>query len=357
MQNFKKIISNFFSNLPLFLYYFFFGVNSLPIEARKIKVGDKFSEFQQFYQKNIAPKNLLFEQIRIENLKRFMMRCRLVSLAIIILIILLFIAYKSALFQDKVFESIFNITFFIASLLIIWPIKALQNFNIEIKSNLFSEIFKFFNFSYLPKGSENIESYQDFAIIPSYHDNISKTEDLIIGSYKNVDFSMEELDLKIETGSGKNRRRSRTFRGCVIKLNFHKKFLGRTIVKKDAGKIGNFAQKNSNSFLRNLEKINLEDVEFEKIFEVYSSNQIEARYLLTTAFMERLKNLTKFFQAKKFEASFFENSLLLTFATHLNFFEINSIFKEIDLTSEVEKTLEELSLIQDLIDELKISNA
>jgi hypothetical protein len=38
------------------------------------------------------------------------------------------------------------------------------------------------------------------------------------------------------------------------------------------------------------EKIELEDPEFEKIWDTYGEDQIEARYVLTTAFMERLKN-------------------------------------------------------------------
>ncbi len=163
------------------------------------------------------------------------------------------------------------------------------------------------------------------------------------------------MKLQVETGSGKNRRRVTKFRGAVITLKFNKKFSGRTIVKKDHGVIGNFGHKKFDGDLKGLEKIHLEDPEFEKMFEVYSTNQIEARYLLTTSFMERLKSLSNFFKAKKVEASFCDNFLFLTFATSLNLFEVKSILEEINIYEESRKTLHEISLVRGVIDALKLN--
>lgn len=39
--------------------------------------------------------------------------------------------------------------------------------------------------------------------------------------------------------------------------------------------------------------VRLEDPEFEKIFVVYSSDEVEARYILSTSFMERLVEFRK----------------------------------------------------------------
>lgn len=52
------------------------------------------------------------------------------------------------------------------------------------------------------------------------------------------------------------------------------------------------------------ERVKLEDVSFERQFEVFSDNQIEARYLLTTAFMERMSEVKKAFQGKNIQFSF-----------------------------------------------------
>jgi hypothetical protein len=43
----------------------------------------------------------------------------------------------------------------------------------------------------------------------------------------------------------------------------------------------------------NRKRIELENVEFEKIFDVYSDDEIEARRLLTPKMMEKLVNFAK----------------------------------------------------------------
>lgn len=48
-----------------------------------------------------------------------------------------------------------------------------------------------------------------------------------------------------------------------------------------------------------LHKVILEDPKFNRRFNVYSSNQVEARYLVTPLFMELLNNLNASFGVKK----------------------------------------------------------
>ena len=42
-----------------------------------------------------------------------------------------------------------------------------------------------------------------------------------------------------------------------------------------------------------LQDVKLEDISFDKRFNVYTKDQVEARYLTTPTFMERLKNLLR----------------------------------------------------------------
>jgi hypothetical protein len=55
----------------------------------------------------------------------------------------------------------------------------------------------------------------------------------------------------------------------------------------------NFFNKLFSSFANNLEKVKLESIDFENRFIVYSNDQVEARYILTPSFMERLVKLEK----------------------------------------------------------------
>ena len=72
------------------------------------------------------------------------------------------------------------------------------------------------------------------------------------------------------------------FKGLFFSADFNKHFHGRTLVR--AGKAGLFS-----GIFGNLVK--LEDPRFNQQFRVYSSDQIEARYLLTPSLMERLMEL------------------------------------------------------------------
>ena len=75
-----------------------------------------------------------------------------------------------------------------------------------------------------------------------------------------------------------------------------------------------------------LDKISLEDVEFNKIFKSYTSNEMEALRILTPTMIEKLKNLSKW--AGKFEMVFDKNRLY--FKIPSNIFEINVKSKKLD---------------------------
>ena len=170
-----------------------------------------------------------------------------------------------------------------------WPLK---KYKANIKEEIYPLIFKFFgdDFSYNAGAQLSISSMNDFAqqgkpvealkpsgIIPRY--NSASVDDRVSGSHKAV--GIELIEAKLKTG-GKNKRT--IFQGLFIHLTMNKNFSGKTIVQADAGGVGNWLRDK----LGGMDTVNLEDPRFEKIFEVYSDDQIEARYLLTTSFMERL---------------------------------------------------------------------
>lgn len=68
-------------------------------------------------------------------------------------------------------------------------------------------------------------------------------------------------------------------------------------------------------------KTKLEDVDFEKEFETHTTNEIECRYLLTPAFIERFNNIKMTFYARKISCSFYKNKVYLAIPTYKNLFE------------------------------------
>ena len=81
------------------------------------------------------------------------------------------------------------------------------------------------------------------------------------------------------------------FNGLLAELAFPGQSSGTTIVAKDGGLLGNAVR----TFVQTsgLERVRLEDPDFESRYQVYSSDQISARALLTPAVMQRLMQLER----------------------------------------------------------------
>ncbi|SFB75387.1 Protein of unknown function [Flagellimonas taeanensis] len=86
-----------------------------------------------------------------------------------------------------------------------------------------------------------------------------------------------------------------SFMGMYAIIDFNKKINGSTIVLPDKleKKIGYLAKIVQSLKLNRKQLINLEHPEFENEFVVYGTDQVEARYILSTAFMERITFLKR----------------------------------------------------------------
>ena len=129
-------------------------------------------------------------------------------------------------------------------------------------------------------------------------------DDFFIGSYKDVGITIAEEKLQKIFYYNERKKKVNIFKGICVMLDMNKPFKGRTVVLKDGGMFNILKR------ISGMQKVQLEDLFFEKIFEVFSDDQIEARYLLTTAFMERVLKLRDLFGGKSIQFSFFNDKLL-----------------------------------------------
>jgi hypothetical protein len=84
------------------------------------------------------------------------------------------------------------------------------------------------------------------------------------------------------------------FAGQFFVARFNKTFSSSVYLKPKLGLKGKWNNNQINSYLQITgQKVQLEDPEFMEMFEVYANDQIEARYILTTSIMERIKELAK----------------------------------------------------------------
>ena len=103
-----------------------------------------------------------------------------------------------------------------------------------------------------------------------------------------------------------------------------------------------------------LTRIRLEDPVFDRKYNAYSSDEIEGRYLLTTAFMERFKNLHTAFGSYRAKCSFYDNKIMFSISTVRNLFEVGNLFLPVNNVRASNKFLAEISAIFDLIDYFKL---
>jgi hypothetical protein len=107
----------------------------------------------------------------------------------------------------------------------------------------------------------------------------------------------------------------------MLEIN-QKRFLGQTIMMQNKSKIGEwFAEKSIG-----LDKANLVDPEFEKSFDTFTNDQVEARYLIDPIIIERLKALRAEYEGKDLSVSFFDQTVMIMIESKHNHFEPASIY-------------------------------
>ena len=222
-------------------------------------------------------------------------------------------------------------------------------YSYAIEKDVFPLIFKFFdeNAVYEVEGTFK-NSFNEFGIVPYY--NQSDMGSCIALDYKEVHIEILETELIHEMQVGKQDKKETVFKGLTIILSMNKPFQGKTLVKKDPGTFGKLFKKIPNG----LENVKLEDPVFENHFEVYSSNQIEARYLLTPSFMDNLLKTSQSLGNKGFQCSFFADKLFMMFELDYDYFAPSSIFDPATFIETSQSIIKHMNAIFTIINNLKL---
>jgi len=168
-------------------------------------------------------------------------------------------------------------------------------------------------------------------------------EDQISGQVHGTDFQSVEALLQRRDQDEEGRVRYVTlFRGQIMEIDFHKDFSGRTVVLRDKG----WFNKEKKSGMK---RVGLVDPVFEKIFEAYGTDQVEARYLLTPDVMQKLVDLEQKLDGKKIRFAFLESKLYIVVATP-NRYEAGSMFQSLMAPERTQRILDEIGAIYDVID-------
>ncbi|ASJ98350.1 DUF3137 domain-containing protein [Shewanella marisflavi] len=320
-----------------------------PIKAerqpqRLVADPEEQERFKAYYDEHIEPLTRKFENHRVASLKA--LRGRLyTNLGILLAVAALIFIFSVSGYLD--IPWVFYIVLFLPFAW--WCYRPVKHYKSDVKREVFPKIFRYFghDFIFSTSHSMSLTQLKRSKLLPGY-DN-AKFDDYVQGTYKGVEIAINELWLTKQVKREKSTETETVFRGVMVQLSSHKAFKGHTVVVKNRGGLVNFL---SSSF-KSLSRVKLEDPRFEERFDVFSNDQIEARYLLTLGFMERLQSLANLF-AKKIQCAFYEDKLLIMLQSGDNRFELGSIFDGATFEYEFSQINREMKQLFAIIEVLKL---
>ena len=131
------------------------------------------------------------------------------------------------------------------------------------------------------------------------------------------------------------------FKGALLQTKFTREFLGKLVVLNDSDYFIGWQDR--------MKRVGLEDPVFEKIFEAYGNDQVEARYILTPTFMQKLVDMSQKISRDFVRLGFYNNQV---FATIYNAdrFEIAGTKAKITDGDQVMKTMGDIEDIFTIMD-------
>lgn len=329
-------------------------------------------KFEELYTKKLEPKIIPLEQERKSIAK-------VSNINLLIAVLCLIGSIGGFLLLSKAYILLFLIP---AVIMFVIENKRQRKFRLKLKQQLLMELFSLFGkFMYCPdKELITRNEIRKTGLFPKF--NHKRDDDRIVGNYKGMDIIIVETELTHTESGGEGNSDSTVtdFNGLIIKTTLNKPYKGKTLLyqkvigqkgqkqaiksllsdslgDEQADKIANsdvvnavtgvlaFAEKlplkhlklsengvslslnNKNKEIRvagNLQKVTLEDSEFNQMYDIYSDDQVEARYILTPTFMERLKNVREVIGGFDVHCLIENKYITLFIQTPNDFFEIGN---------------------------------
>ena len=307
-------------------------------------------ELENFYKTNLLPELFELEQRRKKLLKKYFTIVFAVLSIAAALVLVLITSFNLSI------DIIFVFIILCAVILTVICVYIMKGYVKDFKILVIDQIVRFID--------ENLIYYQSRFIPKSVFvasqifktkPNRYKGDDYVTGKIGDTKIDFSEIDAKYESGSGKNRNVKTVFKGLFFIADFNKNFKGQTIVLPDSaeklfGLFGKLLQ--SWNLVRN-QLISLEDPEFEKLFVVYGSDQVEARYILSTSLMRRIIDFREKTN-RNIYLSFVGSKVFVAVPYTKNLFEPR-IFKTVVDFEPIKEYYEDLLLAVGIVDDLNLN--
>ena len=247
------------------------------------------AEFEQFYQTSLRPILEDMEAIR----KKTVSRVLLTAAIALVLALLVFIGF--AVTGNKGNAMYIGIFLCLASGVGVYSI-IVGRYKTDFKAKLIGPMVSFYDPG-LRYDPASCIAQQEFASSGVFRHAIDRYNghDLVQGMLGKtaIRFSEVEAEYQTVTRDSKGNRETKwhtIFKGLFFIGDFNKNFSGATYVLPDTAQrlFGSVGQALQSLDASHGQLVKMEDPEFERAFVVHSSDQIEARYILSSALMRRI---------------------------------------------------------------------
>ena len=367
-------------------------------EQNKIYLPEKLeNDFDEFYRATLLQDFMFLEPLRKKYLKQFVMLLTILGFGVFVTWMLLkkVAVYESA-GQETILSDVVQILFFVLFLFVCFVLRLPMNkYKRDTKKMVMPKLMNFFKHIQYCRGAGGVrESIIKKSDLFEGVENVY-CDDAFRGSHKGTKFQLSEQRVTTRVQTKNGQREVTMFKGIFLLFELGKKFNGQTVVKDKKGQwwtyfflflggvfffmlvvmniraffsdgygnwnfliwaivvVGTFLY---GLFKNKYKKVNLEDVVFSKNWKVNATDQVEARYVLTPALMERMLKIKRMFYGKSVHFSFFENQVLIAVGTNKDMFETTSLFTSALDYKKVREVIAQFYSVFAIIDEMKQSS-
>jgi hypothetical protein len=309
------------------------------------------SELTDFYYKTLYPVLQELEMDR-EALKKKIITIGTMYILVVGFIVLLLLSFGTSL-DTLIFIAFASVG--IGGFLYKYLIK---DYTSEFKEKIIAPLISAMdeNLNYLPHKHIDPMHFSRSKLFTSTPDRVSGN-DYVKGVIDGIPIQFSDFHAQKKHRDSKGRTTwSTIFQGLFIVSEFNKNFHGTTVVLPDTAQstfgdlIGGWLQ--SNNGMRE-ELVKMDNPEFEKEFVVYSSDQIEARYILSHTLMNRLLAFKKR-SGEDLLVSFTSQKLNLAISYNKDLFE-PSVFHSLLEYKIAMEYVQTLHLAIGIVEELKLN--
>lgn len=202
--------------------------------------------------------------------------------------------------------------------------------------------------TYEPQGTLTKEMIGASKLFDTGWNEKFKNEDGIRGKIGKTDFVYGEVELYHMQSTGKSAVKVVDFKGFVFEADFNKYFQGLTMLSSQRMRLATTV-----GLFSSLNRIHLEDPNFDEQYRTYTTNDQEARYILTPALQQRILELNRIFGQelgdKEINISFHDDRMLVMVPSQTDRFELKYDVEE------VKKDFLALTLMIDIIEQLNLN--